>query len=120
MIGKSQELQVINLLNALMLITKVVHGLTETHPKFGASGSLRFRLSHTRRYRVLPDAFRSYPVAKPGGQSDGVADALRGYPEAKPGSQSDGVAKVTGKRVSCVRQTGWRVARRKFFWGKLG
>ena len=71
MIGKSQELQVINLLNALMLITKVVYGLTETHPKFSASGSLRFRLSHTRRYRVLPVAFRSYPEAKPGGQSDG-------------------------------------------------
>ena len=50
MIGKSQKLQVIDLLNALMLITKVVHGLTETHPKFNASDSLRFRLSHTCRY----------------------------------------------------------------------
>ena len=53
------------------------------------SGSLRFWLSHTRRYKVLPDAFRSYPEAKPGGQSNEMANAIRSYWKAKPGSQSD-------------------------------
>ena len=31
MIEKRKELQLINLLNELMLVTKVVHGLTVTH-----------------------------------------------------------------------------------------
>ena len=31
MIGKIQELQVTNLLNEMMIVTKVVHGLTVTH-----------------------------------------------------------------------------------------
>ena len=30
------------------------------------------------------------------------------------------VAIVTGKRVSYLRRTGWRVARRNFFLGKVG
>ena len=95
-----------------------VHGLIETHPKFSASDSPRFRLSHTRRYsvlpdafrkasatpllsdslrfrlshtrhcRVLPDAFRSYPEAKPGGQDRCLPELSR----ANPGGQSDGMA----------------------------
>ena len=41
MIKISQEIQVTNLLNELIAATKVI-------PKFRVSGSLRYRLSHTR------------------------------------------------------------------------
>ena len=44
MIKISQEIQVTNLLNELIAATKVI-------PKFRVSGSLRYRLSHTRRTR---------------------------------------------------------------------
>ena len=47
MIKKNQEIQVTNLLNELMPVTKVIHGLAVTSiPKYRASGSLGYRLSH--------------------------------------------------------------------------